>query len=120
MKNNDVGGKAEAIFIGIAFDKGWEIAKPFHHANNFDYVIRMPGKIWQTVQVKSAYLDKRNNRSYWTTNLRRSLGQRYLSNAFDWLFTTDGKRFWLIPWEVIREHKSAIVVDSSKFDAYLV
>ena len=103
----------------VAFDMGWELAKPFHSANSYDYVVRMQGRQWETVQVKSAYLDDRENRKpYWATNIRRAEGRQYSRDAFDWLFTTDGENKWLIPWNEINNHRSSISINNSKFDTY--
>lgn len=49
-----VGDLCEARFQMEAMRRGWKIAKPFGHAQAFDFVLKRHDLPWETVQVKSA------------------------------------------------------------------
>jgi len=115
---------AEAKFIGVAFAHLWEVAKPFHHAQGYDFVIRRPGEPWSTVQVKHAYAGRDGRRRPTReVSLRRcnEKGSRpYRDGEFDWLFVVDGDQCWLIPWLAIREIRSNITIGSTKYMSFLL
>ena len=119
----DKAGQSEARFITKAFEKGWEITKPFHHAQSYDFVIRKNGK-WQTVQVKSAYEGKdRYGRYHKVVNIRRSneKGSRpYKVGDFDLLAVIYQERIWLIGWKEIRKIRSNIRIEQNKYDKFLI
>jgi hypothetical protein len=119
--SNGNGGKSEAQFVVEAFRRGWEVAKPFHHAQSYDFVVRIPGRQWETVQVKTVYLDKQGNGTKVpTVGVRRSLGRQYGEGSFDWLFACSDDKCWLIPFEVVKEKKSQISLASAAYNQYLL
>ena len=109
-------GMAEAAFISFAFRHGWEIAKPFSHAQGYDFIIRHHYSAgWQTVQVKAAYLGRDGRRKPCrVASLRRcnEKGSRpYVEGDFDLLFVWDGDaNLWLIPWSQVAEVRSSITL----------
>lgn len=105
MKAMNKAGQSEALFIVKAFEKGWEIAQPFHHSQPYDFIIRKDGK-WQTVQVKTAWLDKRSHKV--EVRLQRSNGS-YQEGDFDLLAIIYEKQIWLIDWESIKHISSKIM-----------
>lgn len=114
------GNASEAIFIVHAFRQNWEIAKPFHHAQAYDFVVKMPGRGWETVQVKTVYLDKQGNgKQVRAVGVRRRMGVHYIDGDYDWLFAASDSDCWLIPWQDIRTKRSVLILDSTKYDRYL-
>jgi hypothetical protein len=115
----DTSMKAEAAFIMYAVSKGWEVSKPIHHAQSYDFVIRKPEcAIWETVQVKAAYQGKDGRgRATREVSLRRcnEKGSRpYSDGDFDWLFVWDGfGSLWFLPWGVVKKTRSTITLGNS-------
>lgn len=115
-------GQSEALFIVKAFEKGWEIAKPFHHAQPYDFVIKKNEK-WQTVQVKSAYQEKdsRGNRYRIIVRLGKTKGRGktpYQVGDFDLLVIVYEKRIWLMDWKEM-SHISSKMVMGHKYDKFI-
>ena len=121
-RNMDRAGQSEARFIVKAFEKGWEIAKPFHHAQSYDFVIRKDEK-WQTVQVKSAHevKDKRRPKGiiYKVVDLRRKGIKFYKEGDFDLLAVVFEECVWFIKWEEISHIKARIVL-GHKYDKFII
>jgi len=116
-------GQSEAAFLVAAFQRGFEISKPLHHAQAYDFVIRRPGhRDWETVQVKTAYQGKTGaGMPTREVSLRRcnEKGSRpYEDGDFDLLFVVDGKAAWLLPWSVISERRSCVVIGSKRYAAF--
>jgi hypothetical protein len=117
-------GISEARFIIKALENGWEIAKPIHHAQGYDYVMRTFGGRWLTVQVKTAFQGKQG-RNHDTPCLIVSLrrcnekGARpYCEGEFDYLFVVFEDRNWMVPWEEISEIRNSITISSPRFDKF--
>lgn len=117
-------GESEARFLLECFKRGWQVAKPFHHAQGYDFVVRRTGlRLWETVQVKTVYLayDKRRgrNKPAKTISLRRAneKGDRgsYKDGDFDLLYATDGIDSWLIPWIIMEGYHSNLTIESEKY-----
>ena len=119
---------SEAAFIMYAAKSGWEVAKPIHHSNGYDFVVRMSGPEhgWSTVQVKTAYSDRTGRRQPTrAVSLRRcnEKGSRpYHPFEFNWLFVVDDKECWFIPWAQIEEEgiRSTLTVSSKKWAVFKV
>jgi len=124
-KTMDKGAISEARFIMEAFKMGWEVAKPFHHSQGYDFVIReKPGFPWETIQVKTAYWDTNGRgKRIKAVSLRRcnEKGSRpYKDGDFCWLFVVDENQCWCIPWSDIKEIKSCICIKSPKYDIFKI
>jgi radical SAM superfamily enzyme YgiQ (UPF0313 family) len=121
-ENMDKAGQSEARFIVKAFEKGWEIAKPFHHAQSYDFVIRRNGE-WQTVQVKSAYKikdirSKKGVTYHKVIDLRRRKWKPYEKGDFDLLAVVWKECVWLIKWEELMSH--TLMMMGPKYDKFII
>jgi len=121
MESMNTAGQSEALFIVKAFEKGWEIAQPFHHAQPYDFIIRKDSK-WQTVQVKTAYFDQKKHKL--EVRLQRNNGS-YQAGDFDLLAIIYKERMWLIDWESIKHIGSKIMIGGSglrgyKYDKFII
>jgi len=118
--------RSEAMFIMVASEEEWEIAKPFHHSQGYDFVIRRSkSRIWETVQVKSAFAGYRGRKKLpaRAISLRRcnEKGSRpYLAGEYDLLFAVDGDSCWLISWAIIESIRSQILIDSTKYSRFQI
>jgi hypothetical protein len=115
------GDASEALFVFQAYKRGWELAKPFGHANPFDFVMRQPGGKWASVQVKTVYVDKQGDgKRIRCVSVRRSLGRVYVEGDIDYLFAASEADCWLIPWAAMAHKKSMISLDSAGWAQYLL
>lgn len=117
----EVAAQSEAKFIVTAFEHGWEVSKPFHHAQGYDFVVRRSlAQGWETVQVKTAYDSTvgRKKLPARAISLRRcnEKGSRpYQEGEFDLLFAVDGNSFWLIPYSEVADIRSQITISGEKY-----
>ena len=110
-----MGDLCEARFQMEAMRRGWMIAKPFGHAQHFDFVIKRHDLPWESVQVKSAVrwkVRETETAAPLAINLRRrtSSGTRslYRSGDFD-LFAAvhlPSDRIWLIPFACTKGNRA--------------
>ncbi|MEN6537949.1 MAG: group I intron-associated PD-(D/E)XK endonuclease [Bryobacteraceae bacterium] len=109
----DVATQAESAFVMWAVSKQYEVARPIHHAQGYDFVVRRSITFpWETVQVKAAYQGN-NGRGKVTreVSLRRcnEKGSRPYIGEFDYLFVWDGmSAMWLFPWVKVKHLKSSL------------
>ena len=93
--------------------RGWQIAKPFGHAQTYDFVCKFKDA-WETVQVKTAFEEKGGL----VVGVRRSRGRKYESGQMDWLFVVHAPDYWLIPWAALSGFSSQICVGAEKWRQY--
>jgi len=111
--------EAESAFVMFAVKRRWEVAKPIHHAQGHDYIIRRDNSLpWETVQVKAAYGGRNGGRKPTReVSIRRcnEKGSRpYESGDFDLLFVYDGVNCcWMFPWDYVRKVKSSLTLGDS-------
>lgn len=115
--NGDI---SEAIFILIARKKGWNIAVPFGNPKAWDFIARI-NNCWCSIQVKTVYIDKQGDgKRIRCVGTRKGLGKNYNENEFDYLFAASEDDCWLIPWEKMKNNKSSISLDSTKWNEFLL
>lgn len=121
----DLGSLTEARAIAKLLECGWEVAEPRHLCQVYDLVIRHPSKKeWKTVQIKTAYWHRGKYRVVAVRacnpgRIRR--GERnYKDGDFDIMLAVDGQDFYLIPWSVVKTHKSTMMVSSDKYNKYKI
>jgi len=112
---------AEAYFEYQAILNGIILTKPVCNLNPYDYIASVEGKLIKC-QVKKSYVDK--FRQHICSLLRQSgrgTDKRpYKDGDFDFLcvIDLDDSRIYLIPWEVIRDKSSNIMVNGNKYSKY--
>jgi hypothetical protein len=126
MTTTQRGKRTEALFIITALERDWELATPFCEDNGYDFIIRREkmGQ-WEAVQVKTAYHGGRDKRNFLEVGFRRSKGkfsgvQPYNKGDFDLLFAASGKDRWIIPWDIVKDQKSYVLVGHPKYDEYRI
>jgi hypothetical protein len=112
--------EAESAFVMFAVKQRWEVAKPIHHAQGYDYVIRRNGLSWETVQVKAAYPGRSGTRKPTREVSLRRCNEKgshpYADGDFDLLFVYDGMNYcWLFPWDYVSGTKSSLTLGNSEY-----
>lgn len=100
-----IGAQSEARFILEVFKRRWELCKPFHDAQGYDFLIRRTGRRrWESVQVKTCRVREMVKTCQLVADLRNpTTCKPYPPGVYDWLFTVlPGGPCWLIPYETIR------------------
>jgi len=116
----DLATAAESAFVMWAVGQGFEVSRPIHHAQGYDFVIRRKGYgYWETVQCKAAYNGKTGRRKPCrVVSLRRcnEKGNRpYIEGDFDWLFVWDGMEYmWFMPWSEVKNIKSNLTIANAE------
>ena len=122
-KTMDKCGESEAWFTLVCFRKGWEICKPMHHAQPYDFVIRRES-IWETIQVKSVfYSNDRYGKKHKIVSIVRcnEKGSKpYKEGDYDWLVAVSDEKIWMIPWGYIKEIKSNFRIDREKYEQFVL
>jgi len=122
MKKMERAGISEANLIIYALKNGWEVAKPIHHSQSYDFVVKING-LWKTVQVKSGFWGKSGIKPCHMVNLRRCDARgakNYKDGDFDFLFIFVDEKCWLIPWKEIKNIRSGLYIGSSKYDKFRI
>lgn len=113
------GAKSEAIFTVTAFDKGWEVAKPYHHSQSYDFCIRRSsGHSWETVQVKTAYPLKTGGMQVALKRERSTGAVSYEKGDFDWLFVVSNEDLYLIPYAAVSHIKKNFRISGTAYEGY--
>lgn len=98
------GAHSEAMFLVECLRRGWEVAKPLSDIYHYDFVIRRPGATWESVQVKTAYLDQCGSGTpRLVVSVRKRVGGKgraYDVGDFDLLVAVDPDtgKVWVIPF----------------------
>ena len=119
MDRPTAGYLAEARFEYLATVMGIVLSKPIHNLAPYDYVAQANGRLYKC-QVKKAYVDKFGQH---ICELRRQstkeAGKKlYKEGDFDFLCVVDSDSIFLIPWQVIAEKKSNIML-GAKYNQYM-
>jgi hypothetical protein len=107
-----LGEESEARFLVECLRRHWDVTKPFGHIHYYDFVIRLISHTWDTVQVKTAYIEySRAGSKKLLIPLRRrneSRQVRYTEDDFDLMCAIDlpTDRIWLIPFGCLRYQNS--------------
>jgi len=97
---------------------GWEVCKPFNHANPYDFLIRAsPSQPWQSVQVKTAFPCDEGLRVN-LTKKRNGHSTRYHKGEFDFLFVVYQELCWFIPWEFVEHAATQIRITGRKYEQW--
>jgi hypothetical protein len=122
-----LGAHAEAQFLTLALEYGWEVTAPFVRDVPYDFVIKRTHRgLWEMVQVKRAYYTKKRSGRGKILEVglrRRGAGikyQPYEDGDFDLLFAYHERGRWLIPWEILKERRSGVQVGSFKYNQWRV
>jgi len=108
MGSNQRGNESEARFVLEAFQRGWEVCKPFSHSEPYDFLVRRErGRHWETVQVKTAFPVKSRMQ---VKLLRGRSGYRI--GDFDLLFVVAGRDCYLIPWSAVQHIRCNFSVET--------
>ena len=116
----DLATAAESAFVMWAVGQGFEVSRPIHHAQGYDFVIRRKEYgYWETVQCKAAYNGQTGRRKPCrVVSLRRcnEKGNRpYIEGDFDWLFVWDGMEYmWFMPWSEVKDIKSNLTISNAE------
>ena len=116
MLSGKIGHQSEARFMLEALRRGWELCKPFHHENSYDFLIKRPGQgKWETVQVKTA--SPRYVSSFVVDIRVPSSRQAYKDGDADLLFAVHpGGQCWMVPWNEILGRKKVTMRDNWRLE----
>lgn len=104
------GKEAEFFFDVVGTQIGWDIAVPVTgDIESYDRLFRVPGKPWQTVQIKRVYFKKKHR----TINLVKSNGDSYVRDDCDYVAAVDmeTRDVWVIPIDALAGYSRRRITD---------
>ncbi|MEE8114189.1 MAG: group I intron-associated PD-(D/E)XK endonuclease [Nitrososphaerales archaeon] len=112
-----IGAATEIKVAAKLLELGWEVALPLDRNAPYDLVFKQ-GDVWETIQIKTAYMDAKGNR---IVDLRPTRNhRRYTKGDFDHLMCVRNDILYLIPWQKIETYSSNLTLSLSKWQHYIL
>ena len=112
------GIKAEHFALKILLENGFKIAdinnKTYDDLRYIDFVMEKNNKIYR-IQVKS-WIDAKRPVCKLTNVVRDEMN--YISHVFDFIFFTNLKDYWILPYEFIKRKHTTIYLPLKKIKCF--